>query len=141
MRWPCRSVPCETGAHLRIDLPGGPLRLDIVGDGWPVVPAPLVRLGADLDYQLRAVLRLDALTRGAEPLVPADRTLPRLVLALRAWDARKAGASLRDIGLGLIGGDDWPGDGEHLKSRTRRLVARGEALIRAGPRGVLRSDI
>jgi hypothetical protein len=63
-----------------------------------------------------------------------------LVEALRVGDAIAAGASQRAIGLGIYGGD-WPGDGEHLKSRVRRMIPLAAALFRAGPRGVLAGRI
>ena len=55
---------------------------------------------------------------------------------LQALDATLAGASLREVGEGLFGVDavaDWYADGG-LRSKVRRLVRRGDALMRGGYR-------
>ncbi|WP_158679165.1 DNA -binding domain-containing protein, partial [Cronobacter sakazakii] len=56
---------------------------------------------------------------------------------LQALDAALAGASLREIAEGLFGADavaaDWHADGD-LRARVRRLVRRGDALMRGGYR-------
>ena len=56
---------------------------------------------------------------------------------LQALDATLAGASLRDVAEGLFGADlasgGWHTDGG-LRSRVRRLVRRGRALMRGGYR-------
>ena len=55
---------------------------------------------------------------------------------LQALDATLAGASLREVGEGLFGVDaaaDWHADGG-LRSKLRRLVRRGDALMRGGYR-------
>ena len=56
---------------------------------------------------------------------------------LQALDATLAGASLRDVAEGLFGADavaaDWHADGD-LRARVRRLVRRGDALMRGGYR-------
>lgn len=55
---------------------------------------------------------------------------------LQALDATLAGASLREVGEGLFGADaaaGWYSDGG-LRSKVRRLVRRGDALMRGGYR-------
>ena len=55
---------------------------------------------------------------------------------LQALDATLAGASLRDVAEGLFGVDaaaGWYSDGG-LRSKVRRLVRRGDALMRGGYR-------
>jgi hypothetical protein len=56
---------------------------------------------------------------------------------LQALDATLAGASLREIAEGLFGAEavtaGWYADGG-LRSRVRRLVGRGRALMRGGYR-------
>lgn len=55
---------------------------------------------------------------------------------LQALDATLAGASLREIAEGLFGEEvaaDWYSDGG-LRSKVRRLVRRGDALMRGGYR-------
>lgn len=132
------SWPHDGCDHIRLTLPDGDMRLDLV-EGvvvpGPMTIAPTVDLRCLLEPQLKSIRRLDALIRGdRSPL--RDQRFVRLVEALRAADALMAGASLREIALGALG-DDWPGDGEHLKSRVRRRVALAAELTRAGPRTVL----
>ncbi|WP_299147239.1 DUF2285 domain-containing protein [uncultured Comamonas sp.] len=55
---------------------------------------------------------------------------------LQALDATLTGASLREVAEGLFGEDaaaDWYSDGG-LRSKVRRLVQRGDALMRGGYR-------
>ena len=55
---------------------------------------------------------------------------------MQALDATLAGASLREVAEGLFGVDaaaDWYSDGG-LRSKVRRLVRRGDALMRGGYR-------
>jgi hypothetical protein len=138
-----RIATAATCEHLRIPHGNEAIRLDVVSgtvlDG-PVAIEPVIRLDDTLSDQLGAVRRLDAFLRGAEPRVQPERHLARLVLGLRVLDARRDGASLRDIAHGLFG-HDWPGDGDCIKSRVRRLVALSEAMARAGPTGVFRNSI
>jgi len=62
---------------------------------------------------------------------------------LQALDATLAGASLRDVAEGLFGADavvaDWHADGE-LRARVRRLVHRGNTLMRGGYRRLAQID-
>ena len=77
------------------------------------------------------------------PGTPASMARPRPPPAallelhtLQALDATLAGASLREVGEGLFGADavaGWYSDGG-LRSRVRRLVRRGNALMRGGYR-------
>ena len=71
--------------------------------------------------------------------VAKPRPTPAALLelhTLQALDATLAGASLRDVGEGLFGAEavaDWYSDGG-LRSKVRRLVRRGDALMRGGYR-------
>ena len=78
------------------------------------------------------------------PDTPAPMARPRPPPAvllelhtLQALDATLAGASLREVAEGLFGADavaaDWHKDSA-LRARVRRLVRRGEALMRGGYR-------
>ncbi|HCF5866357.1 DUF2285 domain-containing protein [Pseudomonas aeruginosa] len=78
--------------------------------------------------------------------VPAAMARARPTLAavqelhtLQGLDATLAGASLREVAEGLFGVDavaaDWHADSA-LRARVRRLVRRGEALMRGGYRGL-----
>ncbi|MBV6848756.1 DUF2285 domain-containing protein [Xanthomonas euvesicatoria] len=84
-----------------------------------------------------------ALVRGRAPNTALAAAKPRPTPAallelhtLQALDATLAGASLRDVGEGLFGADavaDWYSDGG-LRSKVRRLVRRGDVLMRSGYR-------
>ena len=77
------------------------------------------------------------------PDTPAPMARPRPPPAallelhtLQALDATLAGASSRDVAEGLFGADavvDWYSDGG-LRSKVRRLMRRGDALMRGGYR-------
>ncbi|SFY20270.1 DUF2285 domain-containing protein [Azotobacter vinelandii] len=93
-------------------------------------------------YQALAA-ELDKLAIAGDAL-PAGMARPRPTLAtllelntLQALDGTLAGASLRDVAEGLFGADavadDWHADSA-LRARVRRLVRRGEALMRGGYR-------
>nr|WP_246448108.1 DUF2285 domain-containing protein [Novosphingobium flavum] len=91
-----------------------------------------------LAKQIETIRRLDAWFSGCVPKRPqAGFRILRMATALRARDARMAGASLRDIAMDLLGPGDWPGPGECRKSAARRLVAMGERLVLDGPLPIL----
>ena len=76
----------------------------------------------------------DTPARMARPRPPPAALLE--LHTLQALDATLAGASLREVGEGLFGADavaGWYSDGG-LRSRVRRLVRRGNALMRGGYR-------
>ena len=93
-------------------------------------------------YRLFAA-RLDALAAAmaAVPVAVArSPPTPGALLelhTLQALDATLAGASLREVAQGLFGVDavvaDWHADSA-LRARVRRLVRRGDALMRGGYR-------
>lgn len=142
MRWTASRVAGHDCAHVRLHLPDGVMRLDLVGGAdFAEVAAiePVIDLARALEPQFTSVRRLAILMQGAHAHIH-DQRVVRLVEALRAADALAAGASLRDIGLGAFG-DDWPGDGEHLKSKVRRRIALAAVLARSGPSGVLTGRI
>lgn len=91
------------------------------------------------------VAELDKLT-ALPDAVPAAVAYSRPTLAavqelhtLQALDATLAGTSLREVAEGLFGVDavaaDWHPDSA-LRARVRRLVRRGEALMRGGYRSL-----
>lgn len=143
-RLPITIAAGDDGEHIRWDVVGGPVRLDVVEgralDG-AVRIEPAIALDRALEPQFGAVRRIRALLGGEVCEPAADPRLPRLILALRAIDARSEGASLREIAIGLLGEDDWPGDGEWMKSWARRVVTLAVMLNCAGPRGVLAGAI
>ena len=86
-------------------------------------------------YRGRGVTRApDTSAPMARPRPPPAALLE--LHTLQALDATLAGASLREVGEGLFGADavtDWYSDGG-LRSKVRRLVRRGDALMRGGYR-------
>ncbi|WP_423196666.1 DUF2285 domain-containing protein [Cupriavidus sp. H19C3] len=89
-------------------------------------------LAAGLDALSAAAGAVPAATVRARPTTAALQELH----TLQALDATLAGASLREVGEGLFGVDDvagWYSDGG-LRARVRRLVQRGDALMRGGYR-------
>ncbi|WP_033874281.1 DUF2285 domain-containing protein, partial [Pseudomonas aeruginosa] len=62
---------------------------------------------------------------------------------LQALDATLAGASLREVAVGLFGADvvtgGWHADGG-LRSKVRRLVRRGRTLMHGGYRRLAQLD-
>lgn len=99
----------------------------------------------DVDPKLLTLQRLFALRRlGRFPrsLFPPEARARRWVLALRALDASRAGASPREIAAVLVGEDvvrrDWDGDSDYLRSRVRRAIVAGECLANGGHLDLLR---
>ncbi|PXX07142.1 hypothetical protein C7399_13110 [Paraburkholderia tropica] len=84
---------------------------------------------------------------GAAPAaVASSRPAPAALLelhTLQALDATLAGASLRETAAGLFGTEavatGWYADGG-LRSRVRRLVRRGQSLMRGGYRRLAQLD-
>ena len=120
--------------------PGYSLRLAI---------APGLADGMAFAYAIRACAQLQGLAAMLQQLSTAADVAPAAMASarpslpvlqelhtLQALDAALAGASLREIADGLFGEDaaaDWYSDGG-LRSKVRRLVQRGEALMRGGYR-------
>ncbi|RIX72067.1 DUF2285 domain-containing protein [Acidovorax cavernicola] len=120
--------------------PGYSLRLAI---------APGLADGMAFAYAIRACAQLPGLTAMLRKLANATDASPAATASVRpllsplqelhslqALDATLAGASLREIAEGLFGEDaaaDWYSDGG-LRSKVRRLVQRGDALMRGGYR-------
>ncbi|TYO61396.1 DUF2285 domain-containing protein [Bradyrhizobium hipponense] len=99
----------------------------------------------DVDFRAHACTRLWRAANGRPPGDPL-RALSRLrrrrvVLALRAQDARIKGATYREIaevlfGLNRISEREW--STHELRGQMRRLVQYGRSLIRGGYRKLLR---
>ena len=90
-------------------------------------------LRAELDKLATAPETAPAATARPRPTPTALQELH----TLQALDATLAGASLREVAEGLFGAEavvaGWHADGG-LRSRVRRLVRRGLALMRGGYR-------
>jgi hypothetical protein len=123
---------------------GEPLRIDVVSGTIQrgiVCLEPAIDLARSLPPQVAALHRLDCLLRQVVWNRPVDRALLRLFVALRSADARRHGASLRDIARIILGLPDWPGDGEFAKSSARRLVALGGLLMQASPATIVQKKV
>lgn len=96
---------------------------------------------------ITAKLDMLATVDAAVPAAAArSRPTPAALLelhTLQALDAALAGASLRETAIGLFGADavaaGWYTDGG-LRSRVRRLVRRGQSLMRGGYRRLAQLD-
>ena len=135
------------GRHLLL----GPRADDSAALVLPIT-APDQPLMALLPLDLDAPQRVDALLRlwrrivGRPPQASSDGLSParrkRLVMSLRAVDARRAGADRREIAEVLFGADSVPEgvafDDHHLRSRTSRLIRDGLAMIAGGYRKLLK---
>lgn len=136
---PLEHVVLTDGLHrLRLDVRGGtltrlPVRLRFCFDGLRSIDAPLLTL-----RRLVAVDRRSTLPLG---LFGRDRRSGRWIAALRADDARRSGASQRDVAQLLFGAhrvrEDWPGPSDYLRSQVRRLLRFGERMREGGWRTFL----
>lgn len=124
------------------------VRLDVISgslsDGPVVLFHQLSRI-EQLEPKLAALRRFHHLCRtGQFPAVTGSPTqqFRRQILALRTHDAIAQGASIRDIGIMLHGGDrvgaEWPGSGDALKSQARRLIALAREMAGGGYRRLLK---
>jgi hypothetical protein len=103
-------------------------------------------LDLDLPRRADALMRLWRRMTGKPPGRAPDELSParrkRLVLLLRAVDARRAGANRRETAEVLFGAETVPEgvafDDHHLRSRTSRLIRDGMAMIAGGYRKLLR---
>lgn len=138
--FPTRVVVGPTSEHMLIAHRSVVVRLDVIEgtvlDG-PVSLRVEVSCGPRLPAQLSAAAEIGDPLAGATHCLRRHRRLADVLLALQAHDARECGASLREIACELLGPGEWPGDGEHRKSRARRLIETGRALVLAGPGAVL----
>lgn len=132
-----------TEQHVLLRTSNYSLRLDVISGtvfAGPVMFEVCLNLSG-LKHQIDQVRKLGALLQNVSLRDRIDARLNRLVLALRALDARNEGASLREIAIGILGATEWPGDAENIKSRARRLVSLAQKLRQAGPPGVLRREL
>lgn len=132
-----------TEEYVLVHTANSALRLDVIS-GTLLAGPVILELGLTLDQverQITEVRKLSALVQNVPPRGQIDPRMNRLVLALRALDARTEGASLRDIANGIFSVAEWPGEAENVKSRVRRLVSLAQKLRRAGPRGVLQREL
>jgi hypothetical protein len=138
---PCEHVLLSDGLHnLRLEvrhgsLLAGPARLRFLLDGLNRIDPPLLTL--------RRLVAFHRLGRMPRQLFPREPRIDRAILVLRAWDARAAGASRREIAallLGAQGKEDWNGASDYLHSRVKRMLRTASSMARGGWRALLRPD-
>jgi hypothetical protein len=124
---------------LQLDVAGGtmlagPVRLRFRLEGLRAIEPSLLTL--------RRLAALDRLGRMPQKLFPAERRALRWILALRALDARRHGASQREVAEALFGPErartDWNAGSDYLRSQVRRLLRFGVRMSRGGWRELLR---
>jgi hypothetical protein len=133
-----------------ITMKGNGSTTSLVAHGWSVLTRP-ARVTFELDGFDELTARIDCLRMLQKLADPAstipDAPLPsavdnRLRQALLALDGSLAGASYRQIATTIFGDErvrrDWDAASRFLKERTRRLVAKGRALMNGGYRELLR---
>lgn len=90
---------------------------------------------------LRRFLDLCRHRRFTRSLFPRDPWIDRGIDMLRVHDALSEGASQREIGAALFGGErighEWDGASDSLRSRVRRLVREARAMARGGYRQLM----
>jgi hypothetical protein len=136
---------------LAADWPGGGVRLALapgLADGRPYLYG-VRACAAPCGHFRTLAVALDALAVAHEAAPAAavrSRPAPtalRELHTVQALDAALAGASLRDTAVDLFGAAavaaGWYADGG-LRSRVRRLVRRGQSLMRGGYRRLARLD-
>ena len=130
----------DSVCHVRLDIAGGtvlagPVRLRYEFPGLAGMEAKLLTL-----RRLVGLVRLGRFPRGLFPLPPVQRAR-RWMMALRALDARREGATHREIAAALFGETrvdaDWDGSSAYLRCRVQRLIRLGEALVQGGYRDLL----
>lgn len=142
--WSLEPAIAKQGAERLIERRDSLFRLHIIeapGEETPCVVLPLDRL---FEIRAAAALRLwrgmTGRSSGCDPgALPAARR-DRLVLALRALDARLEKASYRDIAEALFGAGRLPERGwktYDLRDRTVRLARLGDAMMHGGYRRLL----
>ena len=122
---------------------GETFRFHVTGDGSPPATA-LLSFDDLIDLRATAAVRLKRALAGKpvgrNPAALSRARHARLVLALRALDARLDGATNREIAAGLfphipVAPDAWIS--HDLRDRTARLVRLGMGLMQGGYRQLL----
>ena len=112
----------------------GPVNLTSTIDGLIGVDAKILTL-----RRLAALCRLGGFSRG---LYPKERLAPRWILALRAHDAIRGGASQRELAMTLLGVTDidagWSRGANFHRLRVQRLLRNARSMVQGGYRTLLR---
>lgn len=126
----------------------GGLRLDVISGSLLQGPVALLfEFGrrSEIELAIAALRRYYHLCcTGEFPAVSFHRNqrFQRQIQALCVHDALAQGASIRDVGTMLFGGDrvrvEWPGQGDALKSHCRRMIALVRFMAAGGYKTLLR---
>jgi hypothetical protein len=125
--------------HIRLDIEEGRLE----GQEAVLLQYRVQGLGSAeaLLLPLRRFVDLCRHRRFARSLFPRDPRINREIAMLRVHDALQQGASQREIGAALFGGErvarDWVGESDSLRSRVRRLVRGARGMARGGYRQLM----
>ena len=131
------------GLHAVWSLGGGEVQACLDEPASAEAFAVIIPVDAALELRALTVIRLwrllNRLAPGPEPAPLSAARRARLVQMLRVVDARRDGASLRDIAEALfrqrIAGRAWQGSSLH--ARTKRLVQGGVAMMQGGYRDLI----
>jgi len=125
--------------RIRLDVELGTLRsgaahLTSVFDVSTGIDAKILTL-----RRLVALCRLGRFPRG---LHPRERFASRWIMALRAHDAERAGASQRQLAMVLFGtsaiDSEWNKGANFRRLRVQRLIRTGRSMTQGGYRALLR---
>lgn len=98
------------------------------------------RGGATSLEGLRQLMTLQACGRLPRAPAFAVNKTPKWLAALQAYDARRAGASQRDIARLMFGErrvvEDWNGRSDYMRLRVHRLLGASERLVAGGYRAL-----
>jgi hypothetical protein len=136
------GIPPQPASHI-LTFNGETFRFEITGDGRP--PSGVQLPFDDLfEIRVQAAIRLWRAMHGKSPGPnPARLTRQRedrLILALRALDGKRDGATHRQIAAGLFPNIEIPDRGwisHDLRDRTARLVRLGSSLMNGGYKTLL----
>jgi hypothetical protein len=137
-------VFAEAGPERLVELRGSLHRIHLVDDPAEETACVLLPLDRLFDVRAAAALRLWRGLSGRAPARDPSALLEprrdRLVLALRALDARLDSASYREIATALFGAARVPKRGwktHDLRDRIVRLTRLGSAMMQGGYRRLL----
>jgi hypothetical protein len=141
---PLGCLLAADGAERLMELRDGVHRLHLVEDPGEETGCVLLPLDRLFDIRAAAALRLwralTSRTLGRDPATLSAPRRDRLLLALRALDARLDQASYREIAAALFGAHRVPMSGwktHDLRDRTVRLARLGFAMTQGGYRRLL----
>lgn len=146
MPWPIAVLHQHGREEIAIRTPQGPVRLSITRGSMMSGPVSVrfILEPSRLAARLQALQRWDQLVRTGSwhPGLGQQLSRPeRWRLVIETLDALGAGLSLRNIATRLFGKEavakEWNAASDHLKLKTRRLVARAYDMLDGGYRSLL----